>query len=150
MDTEDPRRAWAPYRFDPRIHFAVNCASVGCPMLREEAFVADRLDAQLEQQAQRFMSDRTRNRWNPQRQRLEVSKIFDWFGEDFRLGHRGITSLPAFLARYADVLADHRGQPEPFWATRRFTGDCNCGCCPWLSRPPTEGIPWTGSSGWLR
>ena len=35
-----------------------------------------------------------------------MSKIFDWFGEDFRLGHRGITSLPAFLARYADVLAD--------------------------------------------
>ena len=38
---------------DPRIHFAVNCASVGCPMLREEAFVADRLDAQLDEQTRR-------------------------------------------------------------------------------------------------
>jgi hypothetical protein len=91
---------------DPRVHFAVNCASIGCPALREEAFVAERLDAQLDEQATRFMSDRTRNRYNAQRGRLEVSKIFDWFGEDFRLGHRGIGSLPAFLARYAEVLAD--------------------------------------------
>lgn len=91
---------------DPRVHVAVNCASIGCPALREEAFTAERLDAQLDQQMQRFMSDRTRNRYNASRGRLEVSKIFDWFGEDFRLGHRGITSLPAFLGRYADPLAD--------------------------------------------
>jgi hypothetical protein len=91
---------------DPRVHFGVNCASIGCPALREEAFTATRLDAQLDEQALRFMSDRSRNRYNPARQRLELSKIFDWFGEDFRLGHRGIGSLGAFAARYADVLAD--------------------------------------------
>lgn len=91
---------------DPRVHFAVNCASIGCPPLREEAFVADRLDAQLDEQALRFMSDRSRNRFNAERDRLEVSKIFDWYGEDFRLGHRGIRSLPGFMARYAEVLAD--------------------------------------------
>lgn len=91
---------------DPRVHFGVNCASIGCPGLREEAFVAERLDAQLDQQTLRFMSDRTRNRYNPQRGRLELSKIFDWFGEDFRLGHRGISSLAAFAGRYADQLAD--------------------------------------------
>lgn len=97
----------APGRYDdPRIHFAVNCASVGCPMLREEAFTAARLDAQLDEQAARFLSDRTRNRWNAQRGRLEVSKIFDWYGDDFRQGHRGIRSLPGFLAGYADRLAD--------------------------------------------
>jgi len=89
---------------DPRVHFAVNCASIGCPALREEAFVADRLDAQLDEQTLRFMSDRSRNRWRDGQ--LEVSKIFDWFGDDWRLGHRGITSLPVFLARYADQLAD--------------------------------------------
>ncbi|KPF48820.1 hypothetical protein IP87_09400 [beta proteobacterium AAP121] len=91
---------------DPRVHFAVNCASIGCPALREEAFVAAKLDAQMDEQTLRFMSDRTRNRFNTQRGRLELSKIFDWYGEDFRLGHRGIGSLPAFAARYADVLAD--------------------------------------------
>jgi hypothetical protein len=91
---------------DPRVHFAVNCASIGCPALREEAFVAARLDAQMDEQTLRFMSDRTRNRYNAQRGRLELSKIFDWYGEDFRLGHRGIGSLPAFAARYADQLAE--------------------------------------------
>lgn len=91
---------------DPRVHFAVNCASIGCPALREEAFVAARLDTQMDEQTLRFTSDRTRNRFNAQRGRLELSKIFDWYGEDFRLGHRGIDSLPAFAARYADQLAD--------------------------------------------
>lgn len=97
---------------DPRVHFAANCASIGCPALRDEAYAAATLDAQLDDQALRFMGDRSRNRWNPQRQRLELSKIFDWYGEDFRLGHRGIASLPAFAARYAEVLADDAGARE--------------------------------------
>lgn len=91
---------------DPRVHFAVNCASIGCPALREEAFVAERLDAQLDEQSRRFMADRSRNRWNAQAGRAEVSKIFDWFGEDFRLGHRGIASLNAFISRHAEQMAD--------------------------------------------
>ena len=89
---------------DPRIHFAVNCASVGCPMLREEAFVAERLEAQLDEQALRFMSDRSRNRYADGK--LELSKIFDWYGGDFKLGYKGIASLAAFAARYANQLAD--------------------------------------------
>ena len=97
---------------DPRVHFAVNCASIGCPALREEAFSADRLEAQLDEQAVRFMSDRSRNRYNAQRGRLEVSKIYDWFGEDFRLGHRGIASLPDFMARYAEQLASEPAERE--------------------------------------
>ena len=91
---------------EPRVHFAVNCASIGCPMLREEAFVADRMPAQLTEQTQRFMSDRTRNRWNSQRGRMEISKIFDWYGSDFDKGHQGIASLKAFLGSFADALAD--------------------------------------------
>jgi hypothetical protein len=97
---------------DPRVHFAVNCASIGCPALREEAFVADKLDAQLDEQAARFMADRSRNRWAPDRQRLEVSKIFDWFGDDFRQGFKGITTLQGFLARHADRLADASADRE--------------------------------------
>lgn len=91
---------------DPRIHFAVNCASIGCPMLREEAYVPERLDAQLDAQMQRFMSDRERNRWNPQAKLLELSRIFDWYAEDFRLGHQGIFSLHGLASRFANVLAD--------------------------------------------
>ena len=109
----------APGRYDdPRIHFAVNCASVGCPPLREEAFVAERLDAQLDEQAARFMADRSRNRWSAAEQRLEVSKIFDWYGDDFRAGHRGIGSLDAFFARHADALADAPADRERIRAQR--------------------------------
>ena len=91
---------------EPRVHFALNCASVGCPLLREEAYVANRMEFQLSQQTQRFMSDRSRNRWNNSAGRLELSKIFDWYGKDFRQGHRGIASLQAFAASHADLLAD--------------------------------------------
>jgi hypothetical protein len=91
---------------DPRIHFAVNCASIGCPMLREEAFVPSRLNQQLDEQTRRFLSDRSRNRFEADKGRLMVSKIFDWYGDDFKLGHRGIQSLPQFFAQHADLLSD--------------------------------------------
>jgi hypothetical protein len=100
---------------DPRIHMAVNCASIGCPALRPEAYAADRLDAQLDDQVARFMSDRTRNRYDPQTQRLQLSRIFDWYGDDFRRGHRGIGSVEQFCARYAAQLAD---RPEDQQAVR--------------------------------
>jgi hypothetical protein len=88
---------------DPRIHYAVNCASSGCPMLREEAYVAERLDPQLDEQAARFLSDRTRNRFRDGR--LEVSKIFDWFEEDF-------VPYEKYFGQYAQVLG-YPGGPVP-------------------------------------
>ena len=98
---------------EPRVHFAVNCASIGCPMLREEAYVAGRLDAQLEEQARRFLSDRSRNRYDPATGTLEVSRIFDWFKEDWTSGYRGfdgkaapIRSREEYFARYAPLLAE--------------------------------------------
>jgi len=91
---------------DPRVHVAVVCASIGCPMLRNEAFVPERIDAQLEDGMKRFLSDRTRNRYNPQTGKLEISKIFDWYGKDFEKGHKGYASVKATMARYADLLAD--------------------------------------------
>jgi Protein of unknown function, DUF547 len=104
----------APGAFDdPRIHFAVNCASIGCPMLREEAYVPERLDRQLEEQAERFLSDRSRNRYGAGV--LEVSKIFDWYKRDFTAGYRGIASVEQFLGKYAPLLAD---RPEDQKAIR--------------------------------
>src|SRR5437868_13189295 len=75
-------------------------------MLRNEAFVAEKLDAQMEDGMRRFLSDRTRNRYNPQSQKLEVSKIFDWYGKDFEKGHKGFSSVKGAAAKYADLLAD--------------------------------------------
>lgn len=94
---------------DPRIHFAVVCASIGCPMLRNEAFVATRLDAQLEDGMRRFLSDRSRNRFDGASGTLGVSKIFDWYREDFEQGRRGFDSLQATFARHAPQLADSAG-----------------------------------------
>lgn len=88
---------------EPRIHYAVNCASVGCPMLREEAYVAARLEQQLEEQAVRFLSDRTRNRYRDGK--LELSQIFEWFKEDFE-------PREAYFARYAKLLG-YRGGAVP-------------------------------------
>jgi len=92
---------------DPRIHAAVVCASIGCPGIRDEAFVAEKLDEQLEDSLRRFLSDRSRNRYNGKADRLEISKIFDWYGDDF-IDYRGYPSVAAFLGEYAELLADEK------------------------------------------
>lgn len=91
---------------DPRIHAGVNCASIGCPALRDEAFVGARIDAQLEDQMKRFLRDETRNRYNAEEGELQVSKIFDWFESDFNSGWMGYNSHKEFFADYAEELAD--------------------------------------------
>jgi len=86
---------------EPRIHFAVNCASIGCPALRPEAYRADRLSAQLEDQTRRFLRDRARNRFDPDgRGTAWISPIFKWYAEDFEAGHRGHVSVQHFLQTY--------------------------------------------------
>lgn len=87
---------------DPRIHFAVNCASIGCPALRAEAYVTERLNAQLEDATQMFLSDRTRNR--VESDTLKVSSIFKWYRPDFEKGWRGANTLGQFLALYGGAL----------------------------------------------
>lgn len=100
----------APGAFDdPRIHVALVCASVGCPMLRNEAFTGERLDAQLEDAMRRFFADRSRNRFDSANGKLQVSKIFDWYGKDFAQGYAGFHTLAATFARYAEQLADTPG-----------------------------------------
>lgn len=66
---------------EPRIHFAVNCASIGCPALRQEAFIASKLDAQLEEQAKIFLNDESKNTFK--NGKAYLSKIFEWYGDDF-------------------------------------------------------------------
>lgn len=96
----------APGAFDdPRIHVGVVCASIGCPMLRPDAFTPEKLDAQLDDGMKRFLADATRNRYDAAGGRLQVSKIFDWYGKDFEKGHKGYDSLKATFARHAAQLA---------------------------------------------
>ena len=82
-------------------------------MLRNEAFTADKVDAQLDDGMQRFLSDKSRNRYNAEKKVLEVSKIFDWYKKDFTKGYKGFGSLEATFGKYADRLsADATAQAE--------------------------------------
>lgn len=80
---------------DPRIHFAINCASYSCPKLSNKAYVASRLEVQLEEATRDFINS-TRNKLTPQH--LELSKIFKWYQTDFEnsAGH-----LINFLNQYS-------------------------------------------------
>jgi hypothetical protein len=90
---------------EPLIHFAVNCASISCPALLDEAFVAHKLDQQLLESTQRFLNDRSRNRFDAKTESLEVSSIFDWYEVDFTQGWRGYDSLDDFFRTHADWIA---------------------------------------------
>jgi hypothetical protein len=84
---------------DPRVHAAVNCAA-----LRNEAFTAAKLDAQLEDGMMRFLGDRTRNRVADGK--LQVNSIFKWFKEDFEKGQKGFGAVEDVFAKYATQLSD--------------------------------------------
>jgi len=66
---------------EPRIHFAVNCASKSCPPLMANAYLGDQLDSQLERSTQLFLADRKNNYLDGTT--LHVSSIFKWYAEDF-------------------------------------------------------------------
>jgi hypothetical protein len=83
---------------DARVHAALNCASQGCPPLRAEAYVAERLSVQLDEQARAWLADPARNRYDRTATRVIVSKIFEWFAKDFA---RDAGSVQAWIARYA-------------------------------------------------
>lgn len=68
---------------EPRIHFAIVCASIGCPPLRNEAYLAENIDEQLADNARRFFAQRSKFQFDPQRRSFAVSPILSWFAEDF-------------------------------------------------------------------
>jgi len=68
---------------EPRIHFAIVCASIGCPSLSNEAFVPQKLESQLTERATHFSRDKSKNRVDHADRKIYLSKIFDWFGGDF-------------------------------------------------------------------
>jgi hypothetical protein len=95
---------------EPRIHFAIVCASRSCPSLRSEAFRPADLERQLEESARAFIRDPTKNRFDPVAGTLYLSKIFDWFKGDFEAATGGLK----------DYVARHLEEPA---ASRVATGD---------------------------
>ena len=82
---------------DPRVHFAIVCASMSCPKLRNEAYEGSNLDAQLDDQARAFLAAKSKNIITPAK--LQLSKIFSWYKGDFTKNG----SLIDFLNKYAPV-----------------------------------------------
>ena len=89
---------------DPRVHAALNCASRSCPPLASTPYRAATVDEQLDAAARRFVNDSARHQLTARPP--ELSKIFEWFGDDFRgtypSSHEGVI---AFIKRFADPSA---------------------------------------------
>jgi hypothetical protein len=98
---EIEHRILRPFFKDPRIHFALNCASRSCAPLPAWAYDGDRLEAQLEERARAFLADQRNVR--VEGSRLLLSRYFDWYGSDFTAaGWRGTAaSIAAYVARHA-------------------------------------------------
>lgn len=71
---------------DARVHFALNCASGGCPRLPREAFVPERVNQQLAREASRFIGEKRNVDYDAARKRVKLSMIFKWYKEDFEDG----------------------------------------------------------------
>ena len=82
---------------EPRIHFALVCASLGCPQLRNEAYWGDRVKTQLEEDAQRFIHNPNKVHYVGETDTLYCSKIFRWYGRDFL---QVSESIPAYIGQY--------------------------------------------------
>lgn len=81
---------------EARIHFAVVCASKGCPALAGTAYIGQKLEEQLETGTKLFLSDKSRNYYDAKENRFYLSKIFDWYGDDFK---KASGSVQAFVSK---------------------------------------------------
>ncbi|MEE8409115.1 MAG: DUF547 domain-containing protein [Myxococcota bacterium] len=98
-------------KFDePRIHFGLVCASKSCPALRSEAYIAAKIDQQLDDQARQFIADASKNRVDLSSHTLHLSKIFEWFREDFE---KNDTELTDFIRKYLDPKTSKALQGRP-------------------------------------
>src|SRR3990167_726111 len=82
---------------EPRIHFAINCASMSCPKLLTESYKAGKLEEQFETQATSFINDKSKNYLDKENRILYLSSIFKWYKDDFiQNGEK----TEAYIARY--------------------------------------------------
>lgn len=125
---------------EPLIHFAINCASKSCPKLSNRAYRGgDLIYKDMETAAFEFVNDKTRNKLDERTRKIEISRIFEWFGDDFkaRYGSKGLAGRSAkesavinFLQKYLqgaerDLLVSNRfsiGYLPYDWSLNEQTG----------------------------
>lgn len=99
------RKEWS----DPRIHAAVNCASISCPRLMKGAYLAEQLDEQLDRQMKAFIHDTTKNKIGEKE--VKLSKLFKWFSGDFKVEHLSVID---YINSYSDVKIKKSAKVEYF------------------------------------
>ena len=92
---------------EPRIHFAINCASRSCPKLQNFAYYSHRLENQLEDATTEFINDQAKNKINVNC--LKLSKIFSWFKNDF--GNK--IQLLKFVNKFFDIVVSFPAHQFP-------------------------------------
>lgn len=80
---------------EPRIHFALNCASKSCPILLNKAYLPETVYSQMTTQTKRFLNDTTKNTFGAKE--IKISKIFEWYAEDFT---KGGSTVIDFINKY--------------------------------------------------
>lgn len=101
-------------RFDePRIHLGLVCASIGCPLLRDEPVTGAQLGRQLDEQAKLFFADATKFRIDRKAKKVHISPLFDWFGEDFVKSYGTKSGSTSHSAAWRAVLSFTGGHLAP-------------------------------------
>ncbi len=90
---------------EPRIHFGINCASIGCPPLNPTPFLGATLDEQLAVRARAFFNDPERFSYDSQKGKLHVTRIFKWFGDDFLSNENPRPKNSSFSKKDAAIVA---------------------------------------------
>ena len=122
---------------DPRIHAALNCASMSCPRLPQQAFTAERLDEQLDAAIKEFVSDERHVRVDEAERTVYLSKIFDWFESDFIGYEKRQGNLRGTVI---DYINRYRGED------RQVPRDFKTKILDYDKRINKQGQPWTEPS----
>lgn len=85
---------------EPRIHFAIVCASIGCPLLRAGAYYPDQVLSQLDNDARRFINNPDKVKYDAANNILYCSKIFKWYRQDFL---QVAPSIPEYIRSYLNT-----------------------------------------------
>ena len=100
---------------EPRIHFALVCAAVGCPPLRNEAYDAKRLELQLNEQTRFVFRHKTWFELDEKRNVVKLTKLLSWYGDDFAQFQGSVIKYVAEYSSALEQLLDTGHQPDSEW-----------------------------------
>ena len=112
LSLNDVEEYFVRMRFqDPRVHFALVCAARGCPPLRAEPYRGDMINAQLDEQTRNYLQDTSENSFDIRTHAASLSKIFEWYPNDFGGTNEGILR---FIAQFVPDAVARAIRENPF------------------------------------